>query len=411
MVSTKSPGQGALIQRRGVADRIERSGDALVEFARNFCAIDTTNPPGRNYQACCEFLAEKLESIGLAARVVRVPKAEQARLAPGLDNHPRFSVIGRWDVGAKKTLHFTGHYDVVPATGGWKTDPFKPVVRGDRLIGRGSGDMKGSDTAAIFAVDALRRSGATPPWNIELSFTPDEETGGCAGLGWLVKSGQIKPDAAVLCEGGSGDNIGYAHRGVLWLNVTVLGKPGHASNPKNGVNALEKACALIGQLQGLEKVYVTRRTRFHIKQPHPTLMIGGVSGGGGKVNTIPDRFSFSIDRRMNPEDKLSDVKAEFAEVIRRARRRDPKLKVKVEYPLHVQSGWTEPTAPIARIAQAARAAVAGKVPGFRMTPGFTDMHFLTRDGKVPTIGYGAEGDGAHSDFEYVRISDLLRAFC
>ena len=136
-------------------------------------------------------------------------------------------------------------------------------------------------------------------------------------------------------------------------------------------------------------------------------MLGGVCGGGGKTNTIPDRFSFTIDRRLNPEDRLADVKAELLDVVRRAHRRDRKLKVAVDWPLYVPPGWTPPAAPIARVAAAACQAVTGKAVNFRMTAGFTDLHFLTRDGRVPTIGYSAGGAGGHSDFEYIKLSDLL----
>jgi len=258
-------------------------------------------------------------------------------------------------------------------------------------------------------VQALRQAGVAPPWNVELSFTPDEETGGYAGLGWLVRSGQIKPDAAVLCEGGTAQRIGYAHRGVLWADVTVIGTPGHASDPTNGVNALEKAIPVIQRFKTLEKVYATRRTRFNIKQKHPTLMIGGVCGGavGGKTNTIPDRFHFTIDRRLNPEDRLADVKAELLAIVRQAQRRDRELKVKVDWPLYVPPGWTCPDEPIAALALSVSKLLTGKPAQFGMTAGFTDMHFLTDDGGVPAIGYGAEGHGAHSNFEYVTLAELF----
>ncbi|MDD4890353.1 MAG: ArgE/DapE family deacylase [Phycisphaerae bacterium] len=409
MSSRPTTQRGSIIDGTGVADRIGKLSDSLIDFIIRFCAIESVNPPGRNYLNACEFLAAKLKSLGLATRIVRVPAAEQARIVPGMDDCPRYCVVARWDVGAPRTLHLTGHYDVVPATNGWKSDPFKAFVRGGKLIGRGTADMKGSDSAAIFAVQALRQAGVTPPWNVELSFTPDEETGGAAGLGWLVRSGTIAPDAAILCEGASGDKVGYAHRGVLWADVTVLGKSGHACNPKNGINALEKAMPLIARFKTLERVYAGRRTRFNIRQRHPTLMIGSVSGGGGKVNTIPDRFHFTIDRRLNPEDKVADVKRELIEQVRLACRRDPQLKVKVDWPLYVPPGWIEPDAPMARLALSALKSLRRGPVRFSMTAGFTDMHFLTADGGVPTVMYGVEGAGAHSDFEYVKLPELIAA--
>ncbi|MCZ7645567.1 MAG: ArgE/DapE family deacylase [Planctomycetota bacterium] len=381
----------------------------LLAFTTAFCAIDTTNPPGRNYRACVEFLAEKLRELGLRPKVLRVPPREQAKYVPGLDDHPRYNVVARWDHGSKRTLLLTGHYDVVPATAGWKTDPFKPVRKGARLIGRGTSDMKGCNAAAIFAVQALLESGQRPPWNVELAFTADEETGGYAGLGHLVRAKRLRADAAVLLEGGGGQNVGIAHRGVLWLDVTVHGKPGHASNPRNGINALEKAIGLIGELRKLERRFPARRSRFvaPAMSRRATQMIGGVSGGGGKVNTIPDRFRFSIDRRLIPEEKVEAVKREYVAAVREAMRRDRDLKATVEFPLYVESGHTRPEQPICRAACEAVKAVHAKRPRLRMTGGFTDMHFLTNDGGIPAIGYGAGGGGAHGDFEYLNLPDQL----
>jgi len=390
--------------------RIERSRKRMVDFAVEFCSIGTVNPPGDRYVECCEFLARRMRAMGLTAKIHRPPKALQAKVLPGFDDYPRTSVVGRWDVGAAKTLHFTGHLDVVPPTSGWRTDPFKPIVTPRRIVARGSNDMKTSITAALFAAAGLKDSGVTPPWNIEVSATPDEETGGELGLGWLVKSRTIRPDAAVLCEGGGEKGIGYAHKGVLWLEVTVLGKPGHACNPPGGVNALEKACGLIAQLKTLEKAYAKRPSAFKVDKPvlrRPTIMIGGISGGGGKVNTIPDRFSFTIDRRLLPEEGLAAAKAEIMAVIRRAQRRDRSLKVKVRQLLHVPPGSIAEDHPHCRRAADAYRAVFGRRPKWRMTPGFTDMHWLTGDAGVPTFMYGVSGIGAHADLEYSEIDSMV----
>ncbi|MEX0774344.1 MAG: ArgE/DapE family deacylase [Phycisphaeraceae bacterium] len=395
-----------------VHHRIDHLEKPMVRFLAQFCAIATVNPPGDRYEECAAFLDRKLTQLGLTTRIVRVPLAQRLRLVPGSDNYPRPSVIARWDVGAPRTLLLTGHYDVVPATAGWKTDPFKPTLRAGKLIARGVSDMKGPDTAAIFAVQAMMQAGFIPPWNIELAFTPDEETGGYAGLGYLAQNRHLHADAAILLEGGAGRDIGYAHRGVLWIRITVLGKAAHASNPSNGINALEKAITLIGQLKTLQRAYARRPSALLTNSPvarRPTLMIGGISGGGSKINTIPDRFSFTIDRRLLPEDRLPQVKAEIMTIIRQAQKRDRQLKVQVEYPLHVPPGWTDQRQMICQVARKAVKAVLNKTPRFRMTGGFTDMHFLTHDAGIPTIGYGASGGGGiHADGEYLQITGLLQ---
>src|SRR5476651_2028115 len=42
----------------------------------------------------------------------------------------------------KKTILLSGHLDTVPVVEGWKTDPFKPILKSGKLFGLGAWDMK-----------------------------------------------------------------------------------------------------------------------------------------------------------------------------------------------------------------------------------------------------------------------------
>ena len=77
-----------------------------------------------------------------------------------------------------KPIILSGHTDTVPVSKSWSTDPFKATIKGDKLYGRGSCDMKGFIACAlafapIFSKNELNR-------DIHFSFTFDEETA-CLG--------------------------------------------------------------------------------------------------------------------------------------------------------------------------------------------------------------------------------------
>ncbi len=395
--------------QEAVHRRIEALKPKMVSFLRQFVSIATVNPPGDRYLECVQFVEKKLKALGLKTRIHRVPKAVQEKLIPGSKDHPRYNLVARWDVGARKTLHFSGHYDVVPAGDGWKTNPFKPVLKGNKMIGRGTSDMKGCNTAVIFAVEALVACRQRPPWNLELSITADEETGGEAGLGHLVRSKIIAPDAAVLMEGGGGDSLGYGHRGTLWAHVTVIGKSGHGSNPESGINAVEKAADLMQAFKKYQRRLSKKKTRLLTNKigRSPSLTIGGATSGGGSVNIIPGRFSFSLDRRLIPEERISKVKSEITAVIKTAKKRDADLNVEVAYQLLGNAAYTPPQRHIIKVAKAAHKAVTGRASTYYLCAGMTDMRYLTHDGKVPTVGYGISGGGAHSNLEYVNLDSIV----
>src|ERR687897_789873 len=81
--------------------------------------------------------------------------------------------------------------DVTPAGAGWTVGPFDGVIRDGRVYGRGACDMKAGIAAAVYAAEAIRRAGVEVAGSIEISATPDEESGGVAGAAWLAARGRI----------------------------------------------------------------------------------------------------------------------------------------------------------------------------------------------------------------------------
>jgi succinyl-diaminopimelate desuccinylase len=82
------------------------------------------------------------------------------------DGKPRPNVVGTLDVGAKKTIGLITHYDVVPPGEGWKHNPYKLPVEGDRAYGRGAADDKSAIAASL---GALRLLGKNAKYNVILA--------------------------------------------------------------------------------------------------------------------------------------------------------------------------------------------------------------------------------------------------
>lgn len=391
----------------------------LKSHQSEFCAllqelvrVDTQNPPGKNYRAMVELLEKKLKGAGFRTQIHRVPDALVKKVAPGCENYPRYNLIGRWNTGAKKTLHFNSHYDVVPVAGQWRFGPFTPSMRNGWLYGRGSNDMKGSIAATLMAMRCIRALKLKPRVNLEVSFTADEETGGELGAGFIVKRGLVKADYCIVCEGGGGKNVGYGHNGVMWFEVAVQGKAAHASIPHKGVNAFEAAAQVALALEPLKAAFKRPRRTFVTeagKKMAPTINVGGVFsvGPGAKINTVPALATFSIDRRVVLSENCAAAERELLAAIHRAARKAKKAKVSVKRvmridPCRVPIG----SGHVPAFARAVEAVNGGKA-GFNVNSGFTDMHYFAVDGKIPTVGYGPSGKNAHGIDERVKIKSLI----
>lgn len=92
----------------------------------------------------------------------------------------RPNVNGKWrGLGGGKNLLLSGHVDVVDvgpeALKRWTKDPWEPVIEDGKIYGRGSNDMKGGDTAMIWATKALMDLGVKLKGDVLVSCVVGEE--------------------------------------------------------------------------------------------------------------------------------------------------------------------------------------------------------------------------------------------
>lgn len=392
---------------------IDRQAKALLDRLRQLVAFATVNPPGEHYEPQTAWLTRELAALGLRTQRYPIPAALMKRvLPPELQSYPRFNVLGKLPVrGARRTLHFNAHYDVVPVSGKWKHgSPFSGAIERGWIYGRGTGDMKGSIASLLLALQAVRATGVTPAMNLEVSFTADEETDSALGTGWLVAHAPIKPDYAVVMEGGEGNAVCCGHNGTLWLEVRVHGRPAHGSLPHQGINALEKMAALVRAFDPYKRMLARRTWRTPDGRTHrPTVNLGGVfhCGDGAKINTVPAHASFTIDRRVIPTERHAAAERELRAFIAAAARRIPDCRVTVHKISENFSCFSEPTHPFfARMAECVTH-VRRENAVFNVATGFNDMHFFSHHLKIPTLGYGPGGRNYHGVDERANVRELL----
>ena len=366
-----------------------------------------------DYGVITDRLVKELQASGLKARRHPIPAALLKRaLPPELHAFPRYNVLGfRAAKGARKTIHFNAHYDVVPVSGTWRHgSPFTGRIEDGWIHGRGTADMKGSIASLLFALRALRVTGTEPLMNVEVSFTADEETDSALGAGWVVEHAPIRPDYAVVMEGGEGSTVCCGHNGVVWLNVTVHGRAAHGSRPERGVNALEKMSALVLALEEHKRA-LARRT---FKAPDgqvlvPTLNVGGVfaSGPGGKINTVPAEASFSIDRRVTAVESVESAERELRAFLAKAAAAIPQCRITVAKVSDNHPCYHAPNHPFFGAMAGAVRQVRRRPSKFGVSTGFNDMHFFAHHLKIPTLGYGPGGERIHAVDERARVRDLV----
>ena len=290
----------------------ELSGE-LVELLQALIRLPTVNPPGEGYEAFVGDFARRLDALGYATEVHRVPDEELATLAPFGNGLPRPSLIATLTQGDGPTVHLNGHYDVVPVGNDWTKDPFGGELVDGWIYGRGAADMKSGLAAQVIAAEALRRVGFGG--TIVQSAVPDEETVGVrnAGMGWLVEQGLIVADALIITEPFGPDGVGIGHKGAIWGEITLHGKQAHGSSPRLGVNAVEAMARYLATLdETLRPQLEQRLTDYGVTpdEPRATLSFDTIRGGAA-TNIVPDRCTVTFNRRLIPGEDL-DTRARRA---------------------------------------------------------------------------------------------------
>lgn len=393
---------------------IEAHQDTLVTYLSDLIRIPTVNPPGTDYKELAAYCAQILRELSLDPQVLEVPNEELPALAPQAAGHSRYNVVAkRRGRSAKPGLHLSGHYDVVPAGAGWSRDPFTPAIEDGRVYGLGSSDQKGGIASILGLCHALHDLGMELEGELSVSFTPDEETGGFAGMGYLVDQGLVEADMAIITEPSQPNLIKLGHRGALWLRLTTIGRTAHGSMAFVGINAYEKMVKvsqklldLLPSFAGVVSSYPTERE----EEQHPMMMLGGVVRGGVKTNVVPDRCMITIDRRLIPEEEIGDAYAQIMGAIQAAQREDPEIQVEVETELEVEAASIPPDSPLCRDLALAHRDIYGVAPRLVISPGFNDPRFLIKRAGIPTVTYGPGIlKQAHQPDEYVNVADLVKA--
>jgi acetylornithine deacetylase/succinyl-diaminopimelate desuccinylase family protein len=381
--------------------------DEMARMLAGLVAIPSENPPGNNYRLVAKTLEQYIRAFGFDLESFQ----SKTKGRTSKDGAP--CLLAGYGQG-ERTLYFHGHYDVVPSQ---SAEQFKPARKKHFLFGRGACDMKGGIVSMLYAMRALKESGAKLDGRIGLMLVPDEETGGDRGSAWLAKKGLLGRDGiGMLTAEPTSPVVWNANRGALSLRVVVRGKSAHVGLQHRGKNAFEGMHRVVERLLALKREVESRKTSYNTaveaesedrseegsaRTRHSILMIGGQSGGGSNFNVVPERCWFTIDRRINPEEDLQVEKARLIGVLQECQQQGISLEwgILQEAP----SAASQEDSELGRALAASIAKVSGKTPRFEMCPGLLETRFYAAQG-IPAYAYGPGLlSVAHGPKEYVDM--------
>ena len=361
--------------------------DPAISLLSDLVAIDSVNP---SLVRGAAGEAQIADAIDAHLRALGLDVARQ-EAAPGRPN-----IIGVLEGRERgRTLMLCGHIDTVGVAG--MKSPFDPVIRENRLYGRGAQDMKGGVAAMIDAARAARDRGFRKG-RLVIAAVVDEEYESI-GADALVR--EWKADAAIVTEP-TDLQIGVAHKGFAWASITTRGRAAHGSRPVEGRDAILRMGRVLGRLEQLDR-------DLQSGVPHRLLGTGSLHAsiieGGRELSSYPDRCRLQLERRTVPGETAQTFEREMKDLLEALVRDDRELEAAVEL-LFSRPPYELPAdheLPRGLLTAAQTAGARASTIGMSF---WTDAAILGDSG-IPSVLFGPGGAGLHSLDEYVNVDDVL----
>jgi acetylornithine deacetylase/succinyl-diaminopimelate desuccinylase family protein len=379
-----------------VMEHIDSKRDEIIAFMQQLIQIPSVTGDEAEIGA---IMVKECSKDGLAVDIVEPKKG-------------RVNVVANYTgTGEGPRMMMYSHYDVVPAgdLDSWRYPPFGGEIHDGWLYGRGAQDNKIATCGLTMAYRSLKDLGIKLRGDIVFTHVGDEEVGGLYGFQEVLERGYGENiDMLYYAHGGTADTIGVAANGSRGVSINVLGRSAHTARLEQGVNAVVNAAKLVLSLQELADLVNKReyhllgtesimKSRFSINKIH----------GYVAHNNVPDKCEIRIDRRYTPGETEEQVDKEYADVIAKAKKKNPDLSVEYQ----ILPGNLVSVAPAdSKIVKGIQAA-AEQVIGYKPKPvggSHSSDHgwFVRRHGK-PFASYGIGGEGVHSANERIKIEDII----
>ncbi len=434
---------------RGDRDLAQTAASLLSEAIQ----LRTVNPPGDEARLARR-LAEVLTDNGIESRLIPTPSVE--------GGPERAAVWGRLPGGDRPALLLLSHLDTVPADASeWSADPFGGEIRDGFVWGRGALDAKGVAVTHLLTLVELARSGQPLDRDVIFLATPDEETGGLDGAGFLAREQPRLFDGVgyLLTEGGGIQanagtenerpeiwGITLTEKAPCWLELRARGRAGHSSSPTPDA-AVPRLIAALDRIRRVESPIKVSdevaemfrrlapiapewdreafsdlagalerddafRRRFLDNPGQNALVRNTVSitvlEGAPKTNVAPPIARAHLDARLLPGERCEDFARSIGKLID-----EPEIEIEelLSFPARASSADSPLYRAIESVA-ARHSPEALVVP--RMIGGFTDAHWfrelgIVSYGFVPRAVSATEASRVHGIDERVRIETLGRS--
>lgn len=264
----------------------------MITLLQNYLAINTSYP-NPDYRSAINLFKNQALRDGFLMNEVGLPSGNSVLV-----------ITLQGTCVELPALALNHHMDVVPADNveEWLFPPFMGTIENDVVYGRGAQDCKGLGVAQYAALQQFKNNYPQQKRTIHFIMVPDEERGGYHGSKEFVQHSIFDSlnIGYVLDEGMPSGNhkeilIKIAERTPIQIEVTSVGKPGHASG------LFHENCAHNLVVFLAEMVEIQAQTK-NISKDNPgdfiSMQITSLTTNNSALNVISSCARATIDIRI-----------------------------------------------------------------------------------------------------------------
>jgi putative selenium metabolism hydrolase len=373
---------------------VAESNPACIDFLRDLVTLPS---PSRGERLACERAMREMEELGY--RDIHIDDMG--------------NVLGRFGTG-QRVIAFDAHIDTVGISNPirWRYDPFRGVISGGTLYGRGASDQKGGLATVVHGVALAAKIGLPDDVTVWVTATVNGED--CVGLAWqyLVNEADLRPEAVVIAMP-SHLGVCRGQRGRMEVEITTHGVSTHGSQPDRGTNAIYAIAPIVA---GIEQLH------SRLEPSHPwlgpgSIAVTGISSRSPSPTAVPDECTIHIDRRLTIGETSDEAVAQLLDLPEVAAA-DADVRL-LDYEQPSWRGFTYPTskyfpawetpseAPAVQAAMRTAELVLGRQP--RVHRSAFSSHGCATAGMfgIPTVGFGpADEVHSHSVNDQIPLAQL-----
>ncbi len=297
--------------------------------------------------------------------------------------------------GKGEHLCFAGHIDVVPPGEGWKSDPFEPLRKGDKIIARGAQDMKSGVCAFLKACKDANDFNGT----LSVLLTSDEEGDATYGTIEMIKklrSIDFLPDFVIVaeptCESVFGDSIKIGRRGSINGVIEKIGVQGHAAYPQKAKNPIHKVAQVLPYMAGVN--LDEGDENFAPSQ----FVITDIRAGMEVTNVTPGKLKMMFNVRNSTKTTKESVEAFVHKYFK-----------EMDYTLSINQSAkpfiTKRDSKVVQKVHESIKAVTGINAKYSTAGGTSDARFFGEYG-IDTVEFGVVNDTIHAPNESTGIDEV-----